>query len=137
MVDSWPTSCSRAAASRHPLVGAISVLAERGYRFERVAGTSAGAIVGSLIAADIKPAELLDLMQKIDYRSFRDPNLLDRLGPPGQLASLVLAKGIYEGKYLHSWVSEQLAAHGVHSFKDLRARTATARFRRNRTSSSS
>ena len=40
------------------LVGAISVLAERGYRFERVAGTSAGAIVGALIAADIKPTEL-------------------------------------------------------------------------------
>ena len=102
------------------LVGAISVLAERGYRFERVAGTSAGAIVGSLIAADIKPAELLELMQKIDYSAFKDANFLDRLGPPGQLASLLLGKGIYEGKYVRNWVSDQLAAHGVERFKDLR-----------------
>jgi len=102
------------------LVGAISVLAERGYRFERVAGTSAGAIVGSLIAADIKPAELLELMQKIDYRAFKDANFLDRLGPPGQVASLLLGKGIYEGKYVRNWVSDQLAAHGVERFKDLR-----------------
>ena len=33
------------------LVGAISVLEERGYQFRRVAGTSAGAIVGALEAA--------------------------------------------------------------------------------------
>ena len=33
------------------LVGAIAVLEERGYLFNRVAGTSAGAIVGALVAA--------------------------------------------------------------------------------------
>jgi len=33
------------------VVGAISVLEERGYQFRRVAGTSAGAIVGALEAA--------------------------------------------------------------------------------------
>jgi NTE family protein len=34
------------------LVGAISILEERGYQLRRVAGTSAGAIVGSLVAAN-------------------------------------------------------------------------------------
>ena len=38
------------------LVGAISVLEERGYEFRRVAGTSAGAIVGSLVAANARAA---------------------------------------------------------------------------------
>ena len=33
------------------IVGAVSVLAEAGYRFARVAGTSAGAIAATLIAA--------------------------------------------------------------------------------------
>lgn len=37
------------------LVGAISVLEERGYEFQRVAGTSAGTIVGSLVAARAGP----------------------------------------------------------------------------------
>ena len=33
------------------IVGAVSVLAEAGYRFQRVAGTSAGAIAATLIAS--------------------------------------------------------------------------------------
>jgi NTE family protein len=31
------------------LVGAVTAMAEHGYRFPRVAGSSAGAIVGSLV----------------------------------------------------------------------------------------
>ena len=33
------------------LAGAIAVLEERGYKFHKVAGTSAGSIVGALVAA--------------------------------------------------------------------------------------
>ena len=54
------------------LVGAISVLEERGYRFRRVAGTSAGAIVGSLVAANARAAELEEIMRGVDYRCFQD-----------------------------------------------------------------
>ena len=54
------------------LVGAISVLEERGYQFRRVAGTSAGAIVGSLVAANARAAELQEIMRAVDYRGFRD-----------------------------------------------------------------
>ena len=39
-------------------VGVASVLEERGYRFRRIAGTSAGAIVGSLLAAGMPTPEL-------------------------------------------------------------------------------
>ena len=54
------------------LVGAISVLQERGYEFRRVAGTSAGAIVGSLVAANVGAAELEEIMRGVDYRRFQD-----------------------------------------------------------------
>ena len=53
------------------LVGALSVLEEAGYRFERVAGTSAGAIVGSLVAAGIPAADLVDILKGLDYRRYR------------------------------------------------------------------
>ena len=43
------------------LVGANSVLEEAGYVFDRVAGKSAGAIVGSLVVAGMTSAELHDL----------------------------------------------------------------------------
>jgi predicted acylesterase/phospholipase RssA len=54
------------------LVGATSVLEERGYEFRRVAGTSAGAIVGSLVAANAGAAELEEIMRGVDYRRFQD-----------------------------------------------------------------
>src|SRR2546421_10006318 len=61
------------------LVGAISVLEDRGYEFRRVAGTSAGAIVGSLVAANARAAELQEIMRGVDYRRF--PGGTRRGGP--------------------------------------------------------
>jgi NTE family protein len=102
------------------LVGAISVLEERGYRFHRVAGTSAGAIVGSLVAAGVPAAEMRQIMATLDYRRFRDPRGLARLGLPGQVLSLVTRSGVYDGGYLTGWLRELLAARGIRTFADLR-----------------
>ena len=101
------------------LVGAISVLEEHGYTFNRVAGTSAGSIVGALVAAGMDAAALQEVMRKVDYSRFQDAKGVSRLGVPGKAASLVFRKGIYEGDYLTSWLGEQLGEQGVASFGDL------------------
>jgi NTE family protein len=100
------------------LVGALSVLEERGYEFKRVAGTSAGAIVGSLVAAGVSAAELKDIMHSVDYLKFQDGSAWETL-LVGKAASLILDKGIYEGNYLKNWLGEILAKHQVHTFADL------------------
>jgi NTE family protein len=102
------------------LVGALSLLEERGYRFSRVAGTSAGAIVGALVAARMPTARMTDIMQTLDYGRFQDARGLARLGRPGQVAALVLASGIYNGDYLREWLAEHLEDAGVVTFGDLR-----------------
>src|SRR4051794_17693332 len=102
------------------LVGAISVLEERGYKFNRVAGTSAGSIVGALIAAGYSGAELLPIMQNLDYLKFRDGGVIDHLGVFGKALSILVERGIYEGNYLKTWLGEQLAAKNVHTFGDLK-----------------
>jgi len=102
------------------LVGAYTALKEAGYTFHRVAGTSAGAIVGALIAAGIPPVELKKVMREIDYGRFEDKGFLDHLGLVGKGASLLFEKGIYEGNYLRQWLNEQLTALGVRTFADLR-----------------
>ena len=102
------------------LVGAISVLEERGYKFHRVAGTSAGSIVGSLVAAGYSSAELADLMAAVDYKKFRDGDFLDHLGIFGKGLSLLFEKGIFEGEYLKRWLGEQLKTKGVDTFADLK-----------------
>jgi NTE family protein len=101
------------------LVGAVDVLEGHGYEVERVAGTSAGAIVGALVAAGMPPAKRRGLMKEVDYGAFQDRSLLDRL-PGGRLVSLLTEQGIYEGKHLHRWLGEQLAHCGVRTFGDLR-----------------
>jgi NTE family protein len=102
------------------LVGAISVLQEHGYRFNRVAGTSAGAIVGSLAAAGFGPTELYDRMLEVDYRKFRDGGLLDHLGVLGRGVTLLFEHGIYKGDYVRSWLAELLATKGVTTFEQLK-----------------
>jgi NTE family protein len=102
------------------LVGAASVLAGAGYTFERIAGTSAGAIVGALLAAGMSVAELREEMAALDYQRFKDESLLDRVPVFGKPLSLIFERGVYEGKFLVEWLGERLARHGVETFGDLR-----------------
>jgi len=102
------------------LVGAISVLEERGFNFVRVAGTSAGAIVGSLVAAGFTSVELEELMSSLDYTKFRDASGWERVLPLTKGTDLWFHEGIYRGEYFHDWISQQLAAKDKHVFRDLR-----------------
>jgi NTE family protein len=110
------------------LVGAAMRLAEHGYGFPRVAGTSAGAVVASILAALQHSGERLDRLAEItrtlDYTRFRDRGLVGRaLGPLGFLTdgfSLLLEDGVFEGDYLQDWLSGVLGDLGVHTFGDLR-----------------
>ncbi|MFO7961338.1 MAG: patatin-like phospholipase family protein [Nitriliruptoraceae bacterium] len=102
------------------LVGAVAVLEERGYHFHRVAGTSAGAIVGSLVAAGVSTNRLREIMEQLDYRRFRDGTWVTRLGLPGQLFTLLRRSGIYRGDYLRDWLREVLDEAAVRTFADLR-----------------
>jgi len=103
-------------------VGAVSVLEERDIRFERIAGTSAGSIVGALLAAGMSSTRLRELIRNVDYPRFLDADGLDRiplLGPP---LSVVLENGYAEGRYFAQWLARELEALGVRTFGDLRRR---------------
>jgi NTE family protein len=102
------------------IVGALTALDKAGFSVRRVAGTSAGAIVGSLVAAGMPIPQLKELMGSLDYRAFRDEGLLDRLGVVGKGLSLAFEKGIYEGHYLRERLAEELAKLGVRTFADLK-----------------
>src|SRR5262249_61164603 len=84
------------------LVGAVHALAAAGYEFPRVAGSSAGAIVASLVAALQHAGEplsrLAEIMRTIDYRKLLDPSLIGRLPVIGGGASpLGSARGLPGG----------------------------------------
>jgi NTE family protein len=107
------------------LAGAVLALAERGYSFPRVAGTSAGAIVASLVAACQARGKDLGRLKKtmdgLDYAKFRDGSWLTRVGwKVGEGLELLLHDGVHRGNYLREWLGNELADIGVQTFGDLR-----------------
>jgi NTE family protein len=116
------------------MVGAVSVLAEAGYRFERVAGTSAGAIAASLIASITKAGKpmssLKGYLDGLTFANFMPEgkvhHFMDHhLGKPGSVLSdaeiLAHKMGLYPGDYLATWLGPILGDDlGVRTFADLR-----------------
>lgn len=106
------------------LLGAVLTLSDAGYHFERIAGTSAGAIGAALVAAyqgagrDLH--ELEAEMRQVDYAKFADGSLVQRLaGPVGDGIELLLHDGMHSGDYLTKWLEPLLAKVGVRTFADL------------------
>jgi len=99
------------------LAGAIVELMKT-YRFRRVAGTSAGAIVGALVAAGFTREELQVAIDELRYDKVPDR----RLPVPivSETVSLFGFEGMYPGRYIHDWVAAQLAKKDVVTFRDLR-----------------
>lgn len=104
------------------LAGAAAGLVDSGYRFHRLAGTSAGSMVAVLLAAGIDPTRLHDLMLTLDYDELLDASRLDRLhlGRVGIALSELVDGGIYRGDSLRSTVAGWLSELGVSTFGDLR-----------------
>jgi NTE family protein len=115
------------------LVGAVLALSEAGYRFRGVAGTSAGAIAASLIAAISKSGQemsaLKTCMDSMEFSKFMPEGKIHEFldhhgGKPGELladaAILTRHMGLYPGDYLAEWLTPQLQSFGVHSFGDLK-----------------
>jgi NTE family protein len=102
------------------LVGALAALEGAGYEPARVAGTSAGAVVGALVAAGVRGPALQAAMEELDYRRFEDKSRAHRVPFLGKSLSLLVAKGVYHGRYLSSWLGQLLSDQGVRTFGDLR-----------------
>lgn len=102
-------------------VGAISTLADAGYSFGRIAGSSVGSLVGALLTGGIEPRRMREVLGSLDFASLTDKSLLDRVPVVGPAASILLDDGVYEGARLRSLVAQLLREEcGVETFGDLR-----------------
>lgn len=108
------------------LAGALSYAEkEKKIKWQSVAGTSAGAIIAALIASNYSAGEIKDIMFNLDFSLIKDEGLLDKLSLPGKTLSLLLEKGIYEGKFIEQFVDNLLKKKGVSTFGDLRIQGET------------
>jgi NTE family protein len=107
------------------LVGSVVRLMEAGYRANRIAGTSAGSIVGSIVASAAKtntigPQDIRDLVLSLDYGKFLDPGPIERVPLLGPAWAILQGNGVYKGDYVHDFIAAQLKSLGVETFGDLR-----------------
>lgn len=88
-------------------IGALGVFAERGIldRVCRVAGTSSGSIVATLLAVGYTPAEMVDVLKRTDFSSFRDSSWFF----PLNVLRLIRHYGWYRGKKLEQWIENLVA----------------------------
>lgn len=103
-------------------VGALAALEAEDYRFHRVAGASAGALVAAFVAAGVPAGRLGEILHgDLDYARFREARGLARLGLGGRLATVWRDNGAYDGERLRDWLRDGLRREaGVEHFGDLR-----------------
>ncbi|MGF7048569.1 NTE family protein [Paenibacillus sp. DS2015] len=101
------------------LAGAVRSAEQSGVVFNRVAGTSSGSIVASLLAAGYSATEMIHIIQEMPFASFlkRSPIFNARLVGPA--ARVLIKKGLYSGDALEQWIRGILLAKGVKTFSDL------------------
>jgi NTE family protein len=102
------------------LAGAVSELHDAGYAFERIAGTSVGALVGALLAAGMPVPELEATARRLDLVRIAPLSRWSRLGRWGRKAAVLFERGVYDHAPMRRWLTRELARYGVRTFGDLR-----------------
>jgi len=104
----------------YAFMGALKSIEENNLQLERVAGTSAGAIVASFIAASYRTDEINQLLQELDLQQFLDPPQITKMLPFSKWFFLYFQMGIYKGDKFEKWLHTKLAQKGVYTFNDLK-----------------
>lgn len=100
-------------------IGALLALDEHGYAVERVAGASAGAVVGALAVSGVPVREIEEQFEELDFRSFAMADVWERLSAKRAIKGIVNRLTTERVEPL-GWIADLLAEQGVETFADLR-----------------
>jgi NTE family protein len=106
-------------------IGALMALDEQSYAVERVAGASAGAVVGALGVSGVPVERIGELFEELDFRSFAMADVWERLSAKRAIKGIVNRLTTERIEPL-TWIRDNLAEQGVETFADLRMPEADA-----------
>jgi NTE family protein len=87
-------------------VGALEAARERGIeRWVNVAGTSAGAIIASLLAVGYEPRQLREILEKTEYAMFADYGWGGKY--LGGARNMLRGRGLCPGKLFTDWLADR------------------------------
>jgi NTE family protein len=104
-------------------IGVLTALEEAGYEVERVAGASAGAVVGAMAVAGVGPDSLRELFDQLDLRAFALSDVVGRFAARRGIGPLV-ARLSPDDTDPRMWLTQILEDRGVRTFGDLRCEDA-------------
>ncbi len=100
-------------------IGALWAFDRLGVTFKRLAGTSAGAIVASLIAGGFSVGEISTHLMKADYKTLLDASwdqYLPTVANVARIAAVPKSFGLHDGTTLQLWLHGLLSAKGAATF---------------------
>lgn len=101
-------------------LGVLQSMKKKGLETERVAGTSAGAIVAGLLAANYSFEELEEAINDLKLQELLDPPFFSKIVPFSKWFYLYFKMGIYKGDKFEEWLYNQLAVKNVYTFCDIK-----------------
>ncbi|ALX48061.1 patatin-like phospholipase family protein [Lentibacillus amyloliquefaciens] len=104
----------------YAFLGALQGINAWNHSFERVTGSSAGAILAALIAADYSIEEMEANFQKLNTAKLLDPPKWTTLIPFSKWLNLYFQLGLYKGDRLEKWIYKLLAAKSIYTFGELK-----------------
>lgn len=97
-------------------LGALWAFDRLGIKMKRLAGTSAGAINASLVAAGYPISEISDMLFDLDFMSFRDGFWDQHLPRFAKIAAVSTSFGMYEGENFQKWLEQALVEKNANTF---------------------
>lgn len=103
----------------YAFIGALQSIENNRLQLERVAGTSAGAIIAAFWAARYRTSEMLDMLSVLDIKKLLDPPLLSKVIPFSKWLFFYFQMGLYKGDFFEKWLYHKLLQKGIETFSDL------------------
>jgi len=101
------------------LIGACKAIEKKGFKFKRLAGTSAGSIISAFVIAGYTADEILEMMEEIDLKMFLDERKSLIPFSLTKWLSLYWNLGLYKGNKLEEWLVMKLKDKGIVTFADI------------------
>ncbi|UQZ32559.1 patatin [Paenibacillus sp. PK3_47] len=101
------------------LAGAVKGTEQAGRTFSRVAGTSSGSIIASLLAAGYDGEAMSRIIRNTSFTSFLKRGVLYNTAVVGPALRVLIKKGLYSGEAFEAWIRDLLREKGIVTFSDL------------------
>ncbi|WP_461206853.1 patatin-like phospholipase family protein [Clostridium sp. DL1XJH146] len=102
------------------IIGAVNCFEDSGFTWAKLAGTSSGAIMATLLASGFTGKEINKLLINTNFLKFMDRNPVQRIPFVGKPLGIIREKGIFSGDYMEEYFYDIFAAKGVYTFSNLK-----------------